>query len=484
MRAPAPAAVWVAGLALLGGLVAIADTARPQPLAAGGGSVIDVDRVTLVCPAVTSIADVSVSTIAAAAEVGDGTLRLEPLGAEPSAAPLAQAAAGAAGLRYAVPPGPAAPRVLRATGQRARGLTATTTTRTADGSGRGISSGACTTSGNEHWFVGAGAVAGQRAYLHLVNPDAAAAVVDVTVFTASGPKRPTPGQGVLVAPGSEIVLPLDALVPGEAATVVQVRSRSGRVAASLVDTVVSGLEPGGVDWVPPTQPGDDLVVPGVPPAADATRTLQILVPGEEPTTVRLRLLTADGTIAPVGLDTIDVTPGQLVSVPLTAELASGALAVRLTAERPVVAGVRLVRSRSGTLPDLAYAAAAPALTVAGAVPVAVTGGPVATTLLLTNTTESDVAVRLTTRPWSGAAPSQTTVSVRAGTTQPVPVGVAAPGAAVVVEVAPGVIGVHAGWLWSETGARGPLVSGQPVLSGARQVVVPAVRPDPAAGLAG
>lgn len=485
MRAPRPAVGALVVALLVGAAVAAADAAERAPLPEPAAVTVPVEQATLVCPGVAAIRGSSTGVVSAAAPAtGPGALRLEVLGADPAAAPLASAPAGASSLRYEAPAGTSRTLVLRGTGTLAQGLAGGVLRRSQSGAGRGLSSVACTPPSADRWFVGAGAVVGERASIHLTNVDAAPASVDVVVYGSKGPQQPTAAQGVLVAPGRRVELPVDALVPGEAATAIHVVTRSGRVSAAVLDTQVAGLDPRGVDWVPAASaPATSVVVPGVPGDTDARRTLHLVAPGESDALVRVRLVTSEGTVAPVGLETLEVPAGQLFSLALDSLSVQGPFAVLLDSDQPVVAGVRVVRGARGRIPDFAFAAGAPALDGPAVVTQAPRTGGVTTTLLLSATGDTDAVLTLVGAKPGEAPTGSSRITVPAGQTLAVPLGSAAAPWMVVTPVA-GSGPVHAGWVLAEAGARGPLVTAQPMNSAPVTVTVPAARPDPAAGFPG
>jgi len=75
-----------------------------------------------------------------------------------------------------------APLVATASGALAPGFTASMTTRSTSDDIRGLASTACTTPGNDFWFVGSGAIVGRRGRLYLTNSESVPAVVDVTLY--------------------------------------------------------------------------------------------------------------------------------------------------------------------------------------------------------------------------------------------------------------------------------------------------------------
>ena len=79
---------------------------------------------------------------------------------------------------------------------------------------RGLAGTACAVPGTDFWFVGSGAVVGQRGRVYLTNPEAAPAVADITLYGPDGPIDAPAGRGVPVAAGTQEVRLLDALAPG------------------------------------------------------------------------------------------------------------------------------------------------------------------------------------------------------------------------------------------------------------------------------
>ncbi len=81
------------------------------------------------------------------------------------------------------------PLVARGSGRSAPGLVASQLTRSSEVAMRGLAGTTCATSGTDFWFVGSGAVVGQRGRVYLTNSEPAPAVVDVTLYGPDGPTR-------------------------------------------------------------------------------------------------------------------------------------------------------------------------------------------------------------------------------------------------------------------------------------------------------
>jgi hypothetical protein len=436
----------------------------------------------LVCPAVPPPSDHSQTIVAAGApSAATGTLTVTPLAGRK---PVAAAPPGATVMRYVNPVGHGGPMVVRGTDDLARGLTAYATTRTSSGGARSLATQQCTQPQGETWFVGGGATSFHRATLFLTDADSADALVDVTVYTAKGPQQPTASQGLTVKAGKQKVIALDTIVTSAPTVAVQVRTRSGRVAAALLDTQVRGLQPGGVEWVPPSAaPAKELVVTAVPGGTDDHRQLALLVPGTDDAQVRVRLSTAQGTLSPEQLGQQVVPGGQLQTIDLDKVGVSGPYTVLVDSDHPVVAGVLTTRAPRGGLTDFTYGASAgPVVGGAVVLPRVSNLAPTSTLLQLTNPGDVDLVARLSPLVAGGTAPAPLSVTVPAGRTLTF---WGSPGAltGLLVETAE-TTDLVVGWVLAEAGSRGALVTGGPVLQTPLTTTVPGVAPDPATGFPG
>ncbi len=377
--------------------------------------------------------------------------------------------------------GQATPAVVNAEGAAAPGLAAQQSTRAADGLSRGRSGTACAAPGTDFWFVGGGSDVGRVTTVFLTNVGEAPASVNVEVIGPAGPVEAPGGRGISVPPGQQERVAVDALAPGVASLALHVTTSTGSVSAAVFDTAASGLDPLGSDWVPVSSaPSTDVLVPGLAPAPDGSRTLTLLAPGDEPALVRLQLIAPDGTFAPTGSDVVDLPPGELVSVDLSAVSADVWASVLLDSDQPIVAGLRQVRGADGEAPDFAYLAGASPLTGPTSV-VDGTRDPSTETVLLLVAPLGGVRGSLVVTP-DGGAPVATPFEVTAGTTSVVPLAPDAASFTAVVVPDDGSDPLYAARWVSERDARGPLVTAQPLRTPPISVVQPAARQDLRTGL--
>lgn len=430
-RAPLTLAAAAAALAVLTGVAALTAPATGGTAAADGtraAARMPVERSLLVCPAPSSsdIADTAYTAFtpgAAAPAEGKGSARL--LGATKDAKPVLEPKE-IGKPSGATASGADAPALTgSADGALAPGWTAQLTTKVAVGRARGVLGAACTAPGTDFWFPAVSTAKGREDYLHLTNPDDAAAVVDIKLFGPDGLAEADAGTGenIRVDPRSSKSVLLSSLVPGSqlADATAHVTTRAGRVGAS-VQVAEEGV---GADWLPAaTDPAGSLVLPGIPADAVSVR-LVAFAPGEEDADLKIRLAAANGSLTPAGNEQLHVKAGMTASVDLK-DVTRGEPGSLLLAPAdpgkaaPVVAAVRVVRG-SGAKQELGFVQAAAPV---GARATVADNRPEenATVLALTVPGAEDAKVRVSASPGTGGgeAASQE-VTVKAGTTQTVAV---------------------------------------------------------------
>lgn len=500
MSRPVLSLLAVAAVIGLGVGVATASPASdPADQAPPAMTRVPVSSATLVCPAPQVGPDSTTGVAVAAGVSSDGDVMGTAAGG-PSAsgaaslarldgAPLVQVppASGLLGRASAKDDGPL---VVSASGSLAPGLSASLFTRTSNGELRGLESAACTAAGTDFWFVGSGAQVGRRGVVYLTNPSDAVAVADVTVFGPDGPLGSSATRGLAVAAHSQQVIQLDAVAPDAARLAVHVAVTQGRLSAAVRDTQVKGLDGLGADWVPPAAaPARRLVVPFVPGGGGGARSLQIVAPGETDAVVALQVVTSEGTFTPAGLESVDVSAGTLAEVDIAAVADADGdgvndenLAVVLESDVPVTAGVLARRAAAGTtLAELAWTAAAAPVTGPALLPYAGVGGAVRSELMLV-APEKAGGVEVELLAADGRRTSQrVTLTAGTATTLALTPPDGAPMFVVVVRPDPGMV-VYGARMLTERGARGPLLTIEPLRPAAVEVSVPRVVRDLSTGL--
>ncbi|MBK9737991.1 MAG: hypothetical protein IPO93_00380 [Actinobacteria bacterium] len=376
-RPAVPSGVSLGGLKTLGIVVAVVVVttlaatllqAPTPPPAAGATTVEPIGSAVLLCPEPGAGSDLGVRVTAAVVpgqpgQEGSGNpdgaasaAGLETLPGKESASsaitvPGGQAQIEAFGTRL-----PA----IRAFGEGtlAPGLVADQWGRDPGGQGRGMASTACAPAASEFWFVGGGAIAGRQTRIVLVNPDDTSAVVDVLVHGPDGLIDAPAGRGLVIKGEDRLVVRLDVLAPGVTATAVQVLARTGRVGASVDDEQQAGLATVGTDWIPPAAaPATKVFIPGIV-SGDGARVLSVMAPGGDDAVVNVRIIGPDGTFAPAERSKIDVSADSVVTIDMAPVLDKVPATLELTANVPIVAGLREFFGGRNVQAETAYTAGA------------------------------------------------------------------------------------------------------------------------------
>jgi hypothetical protein len=263
----------------------------------------------------------------------------------------------------------------------------------------GLAAAACDDASASTWLVGGSTETGRTSLVVLSNPTDVNATVDLDIYDAQGIVRAPGTNGIVVAPHTQRVVPLAGFVSGAASPVVHVTSTGGLVAATMQETVIRTLTPGGVDIVQGSAaPSRSQVIPGMvlrksddaqqgDDTADAAPIVRVFVPGTKQAKLTLSFTTASG-----GGTTVNATaePGIVTDIPLD-DFTDGTYSVSVSSDRPVVASARTSTPTSGSKTDLAWFASAPAL--GSTVLADVVDGPDAT-LSLVNPTDHDATVEI------------------------------------------------------------------------------------------
>ena len=205
----------------------------------------------------------------------------------------------------------------------------------------GLSSIRCSEPGSDIWFVGPGPGSGaSQIQLDLMNIDALAASVNVSVITQAGPVQADGDTGITVPPYETVTESLSALGASSPVVAIEVRTSIGRVAADVWESSAAGS-----NWLPSTTaPSTSMVIPGVPPSGGEARLL-IAVPGSLSARVSVLAITPQGLYHPFGTQTVDVPPNSA----FYAQLAplGGIAALELTSNVPVSVAVLVPGSGLG-----------------------------------------------------------------------------------------------------------------------------------------
>lgn len=336
------------------------------------------------------------------------------------------------------------PRLLTAPAARTAGGVAAgaTSQRVGEGDALGFVSTPCTTPTDIVWLVGGATTTGRTTVLLLTNPSRVLVTAIPDVWSERGPvDAAAVASGIVVPPHSRRAVSLASIAPNASGIAVRVRTSGGRIAASLEQRTVRGLESGGLDLVAPTaEPATDVTVAGARVAGssvvqaaarsdgygDLQPVLRVLVPGRRAATVSVSASGSSSTTLQRR-----VAAGSVVDLPL-AELRDGVAGLRVVASQPVVVAARVSVISTAQPADLAPTATDgggtptvdrgadlawfPASAPLGAQAVAAVAEGPSPVLTLTNPGSTPVTART-----SGAA-GAATLSVGAGRTVSMAVG--------------------------------------------------------------
>lgn len=323
--------------------------------------------------------------------------------------------------------GPTGSSVLRAepTATAAAFAAAASVSRADSGDLRGLAAATCPAAATSSWLVGGTTVVGASAVLSLRNVGATAATVTIRAWDAVG-EVSVGGTSILVPAGAEVTQALEATVPDAERLTILVTATGGQVSPTIQTSQLTGLTPAGTDVVAPTAaPALTQLLPGVVLTSTTVdeedpSLVRILNPGDEPTTVQLDLLGAEGATSLTDEAGLVIEAGAVADVSL-AGAPAGTFTLQITAQDPVVAGAMLVR-RGDPAPedpdvpvvDRAWLPAVPSATAA-AVAVPGLGSLVdRAVLVIGNGEETDTDVTVTAVNGTGEVVSTQEIGVAAG----------------------------------------------------------------------
>lgn len=217
----------------------------------------------------------------------------------------------------------------------------------------GFAASECAKPSAESWLVGGSTITGRTTLLSLNNPTKVTATVNLTIYSESGLVNASGTDGITVPPGGRQVLSLAGFAPGITSPVVKVQSFGGMVTASLQQSIVRTITPGGVDVVTAgTSPASVTVIPGIVIAghddvmlastlegySDLAGALRVLVPGEGPAEISISAVQENGTSLEE-TSTLKVERGIVTDFPL-GDFTDGTWTLTVSSDHPAVASVR------------------------------------------------------------------------------------------------------------------------------------------------
>jgi hypothetical protein len=180
--------------------------------------------------------------------------------------------------------------------------------------------------------------------------------VDITSFSENGPARAVP---VTVNASSEKNLRIDSIDPGATSTVIQVKTRSGRVTAYLLDERVKGLNNVGADFVAPiNQAAREVIISALPVSfgngSSVQHRLRLMTTGKVDATASIEVVSPEGVFIPVGFGGLSLNPQEVREISLDeVDLGEKSFALKIVSSEPIVAGV-FTEVRKGSISDFMW----------------------------------------------------------------------------------------------------------------------------------
>lgn len=206
--------------------------------------------------------------------------------------------------------------------------------------GNGSSAVACHAEGVADWYAsGLSTLKGTAVTLSIVNPTATATVLNVTLWSSLGFQAPTPLQGLVVAPSSQLTVAIDHYVVDENDVAVAVHALRGNFVASAQQ----GSGPSASLLAGQRAASQSMWFPVIHTEAKSTATLQILNPStRRMANVGVKLLVPGYDLAPFTVTLNPASTASLVLVPDSRVPDAGIGIAHVNADVPVV--VTLVSS--------------------------------------------------------------------------------------------------------------------------------------------
>lgn len=294
----------------------------------------------------------------------------------------------------------------------------------------GLAASSCEPATDESWLIGGSTTTGRSTLVTLNNPTDVAASVDLEIFGESGAVSSPGLTAISVEPGSQRVLSLAGFAPQVASPIVHVTSTGGVVAATLQQTTIRGIEPGGIDSVVPSaEPSTRMEIPGVVISAndavasrlgivgyeDLKATLRVLVPGTGTQEARIEITPEDGVTSEGTTFSFEVEGGMVTDLPLD-DLVDGAYTVSVETDNPAVAAVRVATVGSAQIAERNDFAWIPAASTLDADTLVTVPSGIDANIHLANTGDADATISITPINADGSAGTPSDVSIVAGAT--------------------------------------------------------------------
>lgn len=224
----------------------------------------------------------------------------------------------------------------------------------------GFAAAACADASSDAWLVGGATDVGRTTLILLSNPTEVTATVALDIMGGNGTVSAPGASGILVEPGQQRVLSLASFAPDLIDPIVHVTSTGGLIQASLQQTVIRALVPGGVEIIAPSAaPNTMHIVTGIAltglaaqdsdekglVTSDLEPTVRVGVPGDDAADVDITVIGNSGESTEIRTT---IQGHHTLQLPFSG-ITDGIYTVVVTGTNPIVAGVRSVQSPSSAI---------------------------------------------------------------------------------------------------------------------------------------
>lgn len=218
----------------------------------------------------------------------------------------------------------------------------------------GLTASACGEGSTDQWLVGGSTEVGRTSLLFLSNALDVDATASIEIYGEKG-LIDAPGMtSLIVKANSQRIISLAAFAPNTLEPVVHVTTTGGQVLATIQQSVTRVVTASGIDFVQPgSSPARTQVIPGVAlngmsnqdseggtVTSDTAPTIRVLVPGATGAEVTATVISSTGE--PVVIKS-KVRAQHTIQLPFVG-VTDGIYTVVVSAEVPIVAGVRTVQN--------------------------------------------------------------------------------------------------------------------------------------------
>lgn len=254
-----------------------------------------------------------------------------------------------------------------------------TTHRADAGDLAGLANNACQWASSSMWIVGSSSELGVSNRLVVSNPGATTITVMIDGYSSIGQMDLGSNAVVNLSPRSSTEIILDGILPQDPRIALRLSAGSGRFSASLQTASLEGFTPAGLSFVPSSEFGRELTIPGLfIPAApsedgessrlahpDVTGKVRIVNPSQDPRTVDIATVVDDEETPLPGGEGVTVAPQTVLDLTLDG-LEPGIHAVIVRADGDVAASVEVREGNAEDGWDTAWLAAQAPLRQGGA----------------------------------------------------------------------------------------------------------------------